>query len=173
MKFWRRISSLAQREFAHVNMLTIVRSTRLICLFRSRRFEPSHSVRNWPATIFLSMTASTRTRTHAQGADTPNKKRKVELDEPGDALQAASEIGERSEGLWFDDGSVVVAAKGKAFKVHRSILTRRSEVFKELLSDAAVAQLTETLEGCPILRVEDDGDDIEELFEIIYDGGNK
>ena len=32
---------------------------------------------------------------------------------------------------------------------------------------------TEILEGCPILRVEDEGADLGVIFEIIYDGGNK
>ncbi|EKM58594.1 uncharacterized protein PHACADRAFT_171872 [Phanerochaete carnosa HHB-10118-sp] len=118
------------------------------------------------------MPASTRSNSHAGEVDTPNKKRKIQSEERIDSLQAAPEIGERSKDLWFDDGSVIVAAKDRAFKVHASVLMLRSEVFKELLNGPALAQLPEKLEGCPVLRVEDEGRDFEYLLAIIYNGGN-
>lgn len=121
------------------------------------------------------MTASTRTRTR-EGTDTaddaPLKKRKVE--EEQDVLaQATPEIGERDKQLWFDEGNVILAAKGKSFKVHSDVLVRHSDVFKQLLEESALAQLAEGLEGCPILRVDDEGTDLGDLLNIIYDGGKR
>ena len=120
------------------------------------------------------MTASTRSRSRIQEPETPNKKRKVEPEEQAlDAPEAAPDIGERCEELWFDDGNVIVAAKEKAFKIHRGVLMRRSEVFKELLSDNAIAHLHEKLDGFPVLRLEDEGVDLHDLLNAIYDGGNR
>ena len=38
----------------------------------------------------------------------------------------------RSEEVWFDDGNIILVAENKAFRVHRSMLVRHSQVFKDL-----------------------------------------
>lgn len=78
----------------------------------------------------------------------------------------------RSEDLWFRDGTVIVAAVGMSFKVHAGILERHSPVFQELL-EVKARQQVEKAEGCHVLRVEDDGAVLEELFLILYDGGKR
>ncbi|GJE89894.1 hypothetical protein PsYK624_060060 [Phanerochaete sordida] len=113
------------------------------------------------------MPASTRSRRSVDDADTPNKRRKVEpAEDEGSALRDV-ELGDRSEDLWFEDGNVILAAEGMSFRVHKGILTLRSDVFKTLLDDASL----ERLEGCPVFRVEDKGKDLHDLLYIIYNGG--
>lgn len=83
--------------------------------------------------------------------------------------------------LWFSDGLlVVVASDGVKFRLHPGILARHSEVFKERIDGFSppgtalqhgVASLPR---GCThqeiILHLPDKGDDLSELFTLIYDG---
>ncbi|GJE89902.1 hypothetical protein PsYK624_060140 [Phanerochaete sordida] len=122
---------------------------------------------------------STRVRSPSleiiDAAEAPTKRRKVEPDGDDSALQrmapAESGLGARSDDLWLDDGNMILQAKGMSLRVHRSVLTLRSEVFKALLNPTAVAQL-ETFEGCPVLPVEDHGDDLHDILHIVYYGSN-
>ncbi len=81
--------------------------------------------------------------------------------------------GLRKDGeVWLSDGSiVVVAADNVAFRVHKSTLARRSEIFRDLFSlpnaDAATA---ETMDGCPVVYVSDSSDDIRHLFLVLCCG---
>ncbi|GJE88559.1 hypothetical protein PsYK624_046420 [Phanerochaete sordida] len=120
------------------------------------------------------MTGSTRTRprTDQNSSTGPKKRVKVEHD-AGDALSAAAPgIPERSKDLWLEDGNVIIAARDMAFRVHASVLVRRSEVFKVLLGGTALAQLREKYERCPVLRVEDDSRVLHDMLQVLYDGGN-
>ena len=78
----------------------------------------------------------------------------------------------RDDDVWLSDGSiVVVAANNVAFRVHKSTLARRSEIFRDLFclpnADAATA---ETMEGCPIVRVSDVSSDIRPLLSVLCCG---
>ncbi|GJE88560.1 hypothetical protein PsYK624_046430 [Phanerochaete sordida] len=123
------------------------------------------------------MPASTRSRrSHTDADSTPNKKRKLEPEEPQAVPAAAPELPARGE-FWFDEGNVVVAAvpadaaHGRSFKVHSGVLGLHSEVFRRLLDGPALAQLAEKSEGCPVLRTDDDGRDLGDMLDIIYRGG--
>ena len=98
--------------------------------------------------------------------------------------------------LWFEDGSVVLVAPGSAsanagrgFRVHKSILSRKSEVMKHLFSrvkslgenegneggpvsddishECHVEE--EVFEGCPVIRLADDAELLAAFLEILYD----
>ncbi len=82
--------------------------------------------------------------------------------------------------LWFADGLlIVIASDGIAFKLHPGILARHSEIFKERL-DTSSAPVTSQSEGASLARtyvyqettlhLPENGDDLSELFNIIYDG---
>ena len=78
----------------------------------------------------------------------------------------------KDDDVWLSDGSIVVAAADNvAFRVHKSTLARRSEIFRDLFSlpnaDAATA---ETMEGCPIVRVSDVSEDIRHLLAVLCCG---
>ncbi|GJE88561.1 hypothetical protein PsYK624_046440 [Phanerochaete sordida] len=115
-----------------------------------------------------------RSRSDEDPEDTPRKRQKVESDDEG-ALQVLAEptgIVERCEELWFEEGNVVVAARDLAFKVHTGILGRHSDIFKGFFIPVSLAQLPKGRDGCHILRVDDAGSALKELFNVIYDGGN-
>jgi BTB/POZ domain len=69
--------------------------------------------------------------------------------------------------LYFDDGNVILKCGKTLFRVHRSLLSKHSPVFAELLD---TNRNKKTLRGCMLLKVEDDQDDIEAILRIIYDG---
>ncbi|KAF8989031.1 hypothetical protein BDQ17DRAFT_1393350 [Cyathus striatus] len=70
--------------------------------------------------------------------------------------------------LWFDDGSVILQAEATLFKVHRTVLSRHSSVFRDMFS---VPQPYDepTLDGCPLVHLSDSASDIAELLEVLYD----
>lgn len=83
----------------------------------------------------------------------------------------------RAPGLWFDDGSIILAAKSPAhdpsckryvFKVHRSTLRAHSQVFADMLT-ASCPDGGEIIEGCPVVDLPDDADDICCLLKALYD----
>ncbi|GJE89896.1 hypothetical protein PsYK624_060080 [Phanerochaete sordida] len=115
------------------------------------------------------MPASTRSRHSTGDADTPSKRRKIEPEAHQNALPSGVELGERSDEFWFEDGSVIMVAQGMSFRVHKSVLALRSDVFKRLLDDAGLEQL----DGCAVLRVEDRGDNLCDLLHVVYNGGNR
>ncbi|EKM58579.1 uncharacterized protein PHACADRAFT_193712 [Phanerochaete carnosa HHB-10118-sp] len=58
-----------------------------------------------------------------------------------------------------------------AFRVHSDIFSRHFEDFRKLMSSSALAALSESLDGCPVLRTTDSGTYLSKLVGILYDGG--
>ncbi|GJE89945.1 BTB/POZ domain-containing protein [Phanerochaete sordida] len=123
------------------------------------------------------MLISTRSRARSDddGARA-NKRPKLEV-APAQAAPAEAEeadaqpaLPQRHPVLWFDEGNVIVAACGRSFRLHSGVLAHHSDVFKELTSAPALAAL-EKLAGCAVLRVEDEGEVLAQLLQIMYDGG--
>ncbi|KDQ49704.1 hypothetical protein JAAARDRAFT_143080 [Jaapia argillacea MUCL 33604] len=76
----------------------------------------------------------------------------------------------RSDDLWYEDGSVVLQAGMRLFRVHTSILSRHSEVLKTTFSlPQAPEPATEIYEGCPLVEVIDAAIDWEHYLKAIYD----
>lgn len=55
--------------------------------------------------------------------------------------------------LWFSDNTIVIEAGNMQFQVHTDVLTRQSEVFRDLLSLPQPAD-SETIDGSPLVRIE-------------------
>ena len=89
----------------------------------------------------------------------PRKRARADAGDP----EATSNLNLRTSNLrkesdvWFSDGSIVIAAADNvAFRVHKSILSRRSEIFSDLFSLLNADEATsETTEACPVVRVSD------------------
>ncbi|RPD57118.1 hypothetical protein L227DRAFT_239457 [Lentinus tigrinus ALCF2SS1-6] len=86
------------------------------------------------------------------------------------SIDSASMI--KDSNLWLEDGNVVVVAQDTAFRVHRGLLSRHSEVFSGLFTlaqpdDEAAAEL---YDGCPVVRVPDSSHDFRHLLHALYDG---
>ena len=71
--------------------------------------------------------------------------------------------------LWFDDGNIVLVADNRAFCVHRSMLIRDSQVFKDLF-ELSQPSLEEELDGLPMVRLHDSPHELADLLHVIYGG---
>ncbi|KAG1815401.1 hypothetical protein EV424DRAFT_1628024, partial [Suillus variegatus] len=99
--------------------------------------------------------------------------------------------------LWFCDGSIILRAEDTLFRVHKSQLARHSAFFRDLFSlpqpsaesadsttssssptvvvnnnPALQIDTTNEVEGCPVLRLHDTSEDVENLLTALYDGPN-
>ncbi|KAI0783930.1 hypothetical protein BC629DRAFT_1518202 [Irpex lacteus] len=75
--------------------------------------------------------------------------------------------------FWFEDGNIVLVAEGTGFRVHRGVLSRHSEVFRDMFLVPQPAEGEETIEGCPVVRLTEDGaEEVALVLEILYDGGH-
>lgn len=75
-------------------------------------------------------------------------------------------------GLWFDDGNIILVAEKTPFKVHRSLLSQRSEVLKDILSipQPPVPDKSEIMDGVPIVRVSDTRKELSYVLCALYNG---
>lgn len=80
---------------------------------------------------------------------------------------------------WFEDGNIILSVEDddgyvlKAFKVHRGVLARQSEVFDDMFG---IPQPTTTLDpmdqidGFPAIRMHDRPNELSYLIKALYDG---
>jgi hypothetical protein len=86
---------------------------------------------------------------------------------PNDVEESLSPL-RHQNGLWYDDGSVVLKAGDELFRVHSSILSQKSFVFATLLLQSQ-AENTETYKGCPMVTLGDDAEELRQLLLTIYE----
>ncbi|KAJ7610478.1 hypothetical protein FB45DRAFT_844593 [Roridomyces roridus] len=72
------------------------------------------------------------------------------------------------EELWFSDGTLVIQAGTKLFRVAGGILAARSSVFKDMLAIPQPPYHT-TVDGCPIVFLHDSPEDFECFLRAIFD----
>ena len=79
--------------------------------------------------------------------------------------------------LWFCDGSVILQAESTLFRVHKSQLSRRSTVFSDMftlpqppVTTTRATLADETYESCPVVKLHDSAEDVENLLLALYDG---
>jgi len=73
--------------------------------------------------------------------------------------------------FWFDDGNVILQAENTQFRVHRSLLSMHSNIFKDIFSVPQPTDTTTTLnvDGCPVITLSDKADDLEHVLSIFYE----
>jgi hypothetical protein len=71
--------------------------------------------------------------------------------------------------LWFSDGNIILVASPIAFKVHRGLIQRHSEVFDDLFSLPQPPE-KDIFDGCPWVELYDDPSDLFHFLTAIYDG---
>ncbi|TFY59570.1 hypothetical protein EVJ58_g5706 [Rhodofomes roseus] len=71
--------------------------------------------------------------------------------------------------LYHDDGNVILSCGSTLFRVHRSILSKHSPVFRDILERKEDTK-TEILRGCLHVALEDTKEEVEALLNVIYDG---
>jgi len=71
---------------------------------------------------------------------------------------------------WFDDGNVILHAENTQFRLHRSLLSRHSNIFKDMFSLPQPATDPDlSPEGCPVVFLSDKVTDLECVMSVIYD----
>lgn len=85
-------------------------------------------------------------------------------------------LSQRGE-VWFDDGNVVVLTEDTAsnatvaFKVHRGMLARHSEVFQSMFEmPVPDTSDVEFADGCQVVRMYDRPTELSALIRTLYDG---
>ncbi|TCD63690.1 hypothetical protein EIP91_005095 [Steccherinum ochraceum] len=77
----------------------------------------------------------------------------------------------QSDAFWLRDGNIILVADSVAFRVHQSVLERKSEVFKDMLGLPQPDNAdSESLEECALVHVSDAAEDIGHLLSVLYDG---
>ncbi|KLO06121.1 hypothetical protein SCHPADRAFT_699772 [Schizopora paradoxa] len=99
-------------------------------------------------------------------------------------LQTTSSPPNPCESLWFSDGNVVIATDTLLFKVHKSVLSMRSSVFKDMFNFPSVDSCSdndnagkgatenglELYEGLPMVTlIGDKGKDVAHLLRASYE----
>ncbi|KLO06812.1 hypothetical protein SCHPADRAFT_1002099 [Schizopora paradoxa] len=112
----------------------------------------------------------------------------VDADDTTPSSEPSNASPERHDILWFPDGNVVLQTDTYLFRVHKSVLSLHSSVFKdmfelptvedgasdEIMADdtAGMKALEETYEGVPLVAlVGDKGEDVAHLLRTVYDHG--
>ena len=95
----------------------------------------------------------------------PSKRKRVEHPE-----LAHSQAYKRGD-LWLDDGNVVLIAQNTAFRVHKSVLSRNSEVFRDMFTMPQPTD-AETYEGCPVVHLQDSWKALGYILSALFDSGN-
>ncbi|KAI1795348.1 hypothetical protein LXA43DRAFT_38340 [Ganoderma leucocontextum] len=70
----------------------------------------------------------------------------------------------RSADFWLDDGNLILLAGETAFRVYKGILTKNSGVFADMFA-AGSADATESFDGCPVVRLSDDPEDLGDFLQ--------
>ena len=78
----------------------------------------------------------------------------------------------RHSSLWFDDGNVILVANDGAagVRLHRSVLSLHSEIFKDILSLPSRDEDNEMIGGCPVVRLQESPGELELFFNLFYSG---
>ncbi|KAI0648129.1 hypothetical protein C8Q79DRAFT_905508 [Trametes meyenii] len=80
---------------------------------------------------------------------------------------------------WFDDGNIILLAKDSvsdatvAFRVHRGVLARHSEVFQSMFElSTPISGDVDVAEGCPVVHMHDRPTELSALIRALYDGAS-
>ncbi|KIJ64940.1 hypothetical protein HYDPIDRAFT_28286 [Hydnomerulius pinastri MD-312] len=70
---------------------------------------------------------------------------------------------------WLEDGNVVLEAEDKFFRVHRSVLSASSQVFKDAfaLPQPLADSEDEKLDGCPVIHLQDKAVDLQHVLKAL------
>jgi len=75
----------------------------------------------------------------------------------------------RVDGLWFDDGNLILQAEQSLFKVYRGFLAARSSVFRDMFAFPPPAEGNATYDGCTLVFLYDSAVDLAYFLKAILD----
>lgn len=78
----------------------------------------------------------------------------------------------RSPGLWFDDGSIVIQVEDTQFRVHRSMLSKYSVIFRDMFTvpQPPASDEEAMVEGCLVVQLQDSAHDWVIVLQAMYSG---
>ncbi|KAF7984327.1 hypothetical protein HWV62_15323 [Athelia sp. TMB] len=77
----------------------------------------------------------------------------------------------RKGSIWFFDGNIVIDASSTLFRVHRGVLAKNSDVFRDLfLVPQPTAIPSGEIEGCAVVQMHDSAEDWTYVLNAMYDG---
>lgn len=73
--------------------------------------------------------------------------------------------------IWFFDGNIVIDASSTLFRVHRGVLAKNSDVFRDLfLVPQPICSTESEIDGCPVVQMHDSAEDWTHILNAMYDG---
>jgi len=70
---------------------------------------------------------------------------------------------------WFEDGSIILQAESTQFRVHKTLLARRSTVLGDMFEVPQPADGEPLVEGCLVVHLSDTAEDVEHMVCSLYD----
>jgi hypothetical protein len=70
--------------------------------------------------------------------------------------------------FYFPDGSVVIIVENTAFRIHKYVLSRHSEVFNGMW-DVPQPSMSDMYDGCPTVKLTDSKVDFIDVMRVMYD----
>lgn len=70
--------------------------------------------------------------------------------------------------FYFPDGSVVIIVENTAFRIHKYVLARHSEIFNGMW-DVPQPIMSDMFDGCPTVKLEDSKTDFVSVMRVMYD----
>ncbi|KAJ8502110.1 hypothetical protein ONZ51_g164 [Trametes cubensis] len=76
----------------------------------------------------------------------------------------------RDRDYWFEDGNIVLIARGVSFRVYKGLLAEHSSVFRSmfLVAQASPQPAEQSIDGCPVVYLDDAPEDLRQLFKFIF-----
>lgn len=77
---------------------------------------------------------------------------------------------EKADGLWFEDGNLILQAEHTLFRIYRGLLCARSSVFGDMFAFPPPAEGNHSsLDGCPIVPTYDSAHDLTVFLKALLD----
>ncbi|KZT07972.1 uncharacterized protein LAESUDRAFT_758101 [Laetiporus sulphureus 93-53] len=75
----------------------------------------------------------------------------------------------RDKELWYEDGSIILTARGIGFRVYKGLLAAQSVVFRSLFNDTQPEEF-DPVDGCPIIHFSEHPDEFRHLLCALMRG---
>lgn len=85
------------------------------------------------------------------------------VEEPQDTIVVTRSV------IWLEDGNIVLEAENTLFKSVAGFWRGVFSIFTNVFSVPQLSEGEPTVEGCPLLRLQDSAQDIIHLLSALYD----
>ena len=74
----------------------------------------------------------------------------------------------KRDGVWFDDGNLILQTDNALFRVYGGLLAARSSVFKDMLAFPPPPEGNLAHDNCPVVRIYDSTKDVHIFLNAIF-----